>query len=90
MCAFNGNNLYSMKATSRDDPHFCLISYTSRLCNFSSCKGLLHLVTAVSDHAELKKFSCKHLDQEKQSVGAFEEYNFPDQQISEYAGGSDI
>ena len=37
-----------------------------------------------------KKFSCKHPNQVKQSVGAVKEYKLSPEQVSEYPGGSDI
>ena len=78
-----------MKVTSRDDRCFCLVSDTSRLCYYSSCKSF-RSVTAASGQEEMNKFSCKHLDQVKQSVGAVKEYHLSPQQVSEYPGGSDI
>ena len=89
VCSFSGNNLYSMKLTCRDDRCFCLVSDTSRLCYFSSCKSF-RSVTAASGQAELNKFSCKHLEQVKQSVCAVEDYKLSPQQVSAYPGGSDI
>lgn len=80
VCSFTGNNLYSMKLTS-------LVSDTRRL--FSLCKSF-HSVTAASGQAELNKFSCKHLEQVKQSVCAVQDYNLLPQQVSEYPGGSDV
>ena len=85
VCTFGGNNLYSMKVTSRDDGCFCLVSDTSRLCYYSSCKSF-RSVTAASGPKEMSKFSCNHLNQVKQSVGAVKEYHLSPQQVSEYPG----
>ena len=65
-----------------------------KLCNpitvkVCSCKSLCS-VTAASGQEEMHKFSCKHLDQVKQAVGAVKEYNLSPVQVSEYPGGSDI
>ena len=38
----------------------------------------------------MNKFSCKHLDQVKDAVGAVKEYHLSPQQVSEYPGGSDV
>lgn len=58
-------------------------------CYYSSCKSL-RSVTAASCQEEMHKFSCKHLNQVKQSVGAVKEYKLSPAQVSEYPGGSDI
>lgn len=58
-------------------------------CYYSSCKSL-RSVTAASCQEEMHKFSCKHLDQVKQAVGAVKEYKLSPAQVSEYLGGSDI
>ena len=89
VCTFGGNNLYSMKVTSRDGRCFCLVSDTSRLCYYSSCKSF-RSVTAASGQEEMNKFSCKHLDEVKNAVAAVKEYHLSPQQVSEYPGGSDV
>lgn len=58
-------------------------------CYFSLCKSF-HSITAASGQAELNKFSCKHLEQVKQSVCAVQDYNLSPLQVSEYPGGSDV
>ena len=80
---FGGNNLYSMKLTSRDDGCFFLVSDMSTLCYYSLCKSF-RSVTAASRQAELNKFSCNHLEQVKQSVCAMEEYHLYSQQVSSH------
>ena len=91
VCSFGGNTLYSMKVSHRDYRCFCLVSdlTTCRLCYYSSCKSF-RSVTVASGQAQLQTFSCKHLDQVKDSVCAMETFHLTPEQVSFYPGGSDV
>ena len=85
VCTYDGINLYSMKVTSRDDR--CFVFFLTPLDSVITTHAIaFRSVTAASGWEEMNKFSCKHLNQVKQSVCAVREYDLYPQQVSEYPG----
>ena len=60
VCSFEGNTLFSIKVSTKDHRCFCLVSDTSRLCYYRSCKNLRPVSVASGQH-QLDKLQCEHL-----------------------------
>ena len=89
VCSFAGNSLFSIQVSTKDDRQFCLVSDTSRLCYYSSCKNF-RSVSVTSGQQVLNKFQCEHLNKVKESVTAKVGIYLTQAKVTEYPGSADI
>lgn len=89
VCSFEGNTLFSIKVSTKDDRCFLLVSDTSRLCYYRSCKNLRSVSVASGQH-RLDKLQCEHLNKVKESANAKAEFYLTSDKLNDYPGSSEI